>query len=141
MSSEKRRGHGRGPMMGPGEKAKDFKGSIGKLAKYMSKYKINLLFVLIFAIGSTVFSIVGPKVLGKVTTEIFNGLIEKISGTGGIDFDKILRILMILLSLYVISAIFSFIQGWIMTGVSQKIIKQLREEISQKTTWRWPKNK
>ncbi len=132
MSSEKRRGHGRGPMMGPGEKAKDFKGSIGKLAKYMSKYKINLLFVLIFAIGSTVFSIVGPKVLGKVTTEIFNGLIEKISGTGGIDFDKILRILMILLSLYVISAIFSFIQGWIMTGVSQKIIKQLREEISQK---------
>ncbi|MBE5962938.1 MAG: ABC transporter ATP-binding protein [Lachnospiraceae bacterium] len=123
---------GGGPMMGSGEKAKDFKGSIGKLAKYIGKYKINIFFVIIFAVGSTVFSIIGPKVLGKVTTEIFNGLIAKISGTGGINFDKIARILVILVSLYVISAIFSFIQGWIMTGVSQRVINQLREEISKK---------
>jgi len=137
MSSMNKRPRGRGPMgggpmMGSGEKAKDFKGSIGKLAKYIGKYKINIFFVIIFAVGSTVFSIIGPKVLGKVTTEIFNGLIAKISGTGGINFDKIARILVILVSLYVISAIFSFIQGWIMTGVSQRVINQLREEISKK---------
>ena len=95
-------GHGHGPGHGnmPGEKAKDFKGTMGKLMTYLGRYKIALLFVILFAIGSTIFNIVGPKVLGKATTEIFNGLVGKISGGSGIDFDKIARILLTLLCLF-----------------------------------------
>ena len=125
----------RGPMrggMGPGEKAKDFKGTIRKLMGYLSRYKIALVFVVIFAIGSTIFNIVGPKVLGKATTEIYNGLISKVSGGSGIDFTKIGHIMMILLALYIASALFSFIQGYIMTGISQKLTYRLRKEISEK---------
>lgn len=127
----------RGPMGGPGammggEKAKDFKGTMRKLMAYMGKYKIAILFVIIFAIGSTIFNIIGPKILGKATTEIFNGLVGKVSGGTGIDFDKIGFILGSLLCLYLVSAVFSFVQGFIMTGVSQKLTYRLRKEISEK---------
>lgn len=140
MSKEKnsgmRRGMGgHGPMggMGGGQKAKDFKGTMKKLASYLSTFKIAILVVIIFAIGSATFSIVGPKILGKATTEIFNGLINKISGTGaGINFTKIGNILLILISLYLISMVFSFIQGYVMSGVSQKVSYNLRKEISEK---------
>ena len=126
-----------GPMGGPGkkslEKAKDFKGTTKKLInEYLSKYKIALIIVFIFAIGSTIFTIVGPKILGNATTEIFNGIVGKISGGTGIDFGKIGKILLTLIGLYVISALFSFIQGFTMTGVAQKITYKLREDISKK---------
>ncbi|WP_343209797.1 ABC transporter ATP-binding protein [Anaerolentibacter hominis] len=122
---------GRGPM-GAGEKAKDFKGTIGKLIRYIGRYKAAFFAVIIFAVGSTVFSIIGPKVMGKVTTNIFNGLIAKLTGAGGIDFGKIGSLLMILLGMYVLSAFLSFIQGWIMSGVSQKISYRMRRELSEK---------
>lgn len=142
MSNQPRRrgpmggGHGR---MGTGEKAKDFKGTMKKLFTYLSEYKIGIFFVMIFAIGSTVFNIIGPKVLGKATTEIFKGLVGKVSGGSGIDFTKIGKILLTLLCLYVISACFSFIQGYIMTGVSQKLTYRMRKEISEKIN-RMPMN-
>ena len=123
-------GHGRG--MRPGEKAKDFKGTMKKLWAYISEYRIGLFFVMVFAICSTIFSIAGPKILGKATTEIFNGLVGKISGGSGIDFEKLGRILIGLLCLYVASAVFSFIQGYIMTGISQKITYRMRKDISEK---------
>ena len=126
------RGHMGGHGMMPGEKAKDFKGTIKKLGAYLGHYKIALIAVMFFAIGGTTFNIVGPKVLSKATTEIFNGLIGKVSGVGGINFDKIGNILLILLGLYVVSACLSFIQGWIMTGISQKLSFRLRKEISEK---------
>lgn len=131
---QKRPGMGRGPGRGmmPGEKAKDFKGSMGKLFAYIGKYKIALAAVVIFAIGSTVFNIIGPKVLSKVTTELFNGLVAKISGTGGIDFEKIARILTILLCIYAVSAVFNFLQGWLMTGITQNLCYRMRREISEK---------
>lgn len=136
MSEERRRPmRGRGPMgqgMMPGEKAKDFKGSVGKLLNYMGRYKIALAFVLIFAICSTAFNIVGPKILSKATTEIFNGLLSKLSGGDGIDFGKIGRILLILIGIYAVSTCFSFIQGWLMTGISQKMCFRMRKEISEK---------
>ena len=125
--------------MGAGEKAKDFKGTIKKLMKYLSEYKIGLIFVLLFAIGSTIFNIAGPKILGKATTEIFTGLVGKVSGSSGIDFEKIAHILIFLMCLYVTSAIFSFIQGYIMTGVSQKLKYRHRKEISEKIN-RMPMN-
>ena len=127
-----------GPMGGPRggrtvEKAKDFKGTTKKLIKnYLSKYKIGIIIVLIFAIGSTIFSIVGPKILGNATTEIFNGLVNKISGNGGIDFGKVGTILLTLLGLYLLSALFSFIQGFAMTGIAQKLTYKLRNDISVK---------
>ena len=114
------------------EKAKDFKGTMKKLMGYLAQYKIGLLLVVIFAIGSTVFNIAGPKILGKATTELFHGLISKVSGGSGIDFDKIAKILIGLMCLYVCSALFSFIQGYIMTGVSQKLTYRMRKEISEK---------
>lgn len=126
------RGPRHGGGMAPGEKAKDFKGTIKKLLEYIGSYKYAVAVVLLFAIGSTVFSIIGPKILSKATTELFNGLMAKVQGTGGIDFDKIGRILLILLGLYVISAVFSFIQGWIMTGITQKLCFRFRKEISEK---------
>ncbi len=127
-------GHGgpHGPM-GGGEKARDFKGTMGKLFQYLGQYRIAILFVVLFAIGSAIFSIVGPKVLGQATTEIFNGLVSKITGEGGgIDFGKIGNILIFLLCLYAVSSLFSFIQGYIMTGVSQKVSYNLRKAISEK---------
>ena len=114
------------------EKAKDFKGTMKKLMGYLTQYKIGLLLVVIFAIGSTIFNIAGPKILGKATTELFHGLINKVSGGSGIDFDKITKILIGLMCLYVCSALFSFIQGYIMTGVSQKLTYRMRKEISEK---------
>ena len=124
--------HGPHGRMMPGEKAKDFKGTIKKLIRYMGNYKYALLAVVIFAIGSTVFNIIGPKILSKATTELFNGLMAKIYRTGGIDFNKIGKILLMLLGLYVISALLSLFQGWIMTGVSQKLCFRFRKEISEK---------
>lgn len=114
------------------EKAKDFKGTMKKLMGYLAQYKIGLLLVVIFAIGSTIFNIAGPKILGKATTELFHGLVSKVSGESGIDFDKIAKILIGLMCLYVCSALFSFIQGYIMTGVSQKLTYRMRKEISEK---------
>ena len=126
-------GHGPGGAMRSGEKARDFKGTMTKLFQYLGRYRIAVLFVVLFAIGSAVFSIVGPKVLGQATTEIFNGLVSKISGDGGgINFGKIGKILIFLLCLYAVSSIFSFIQGYIMTGVSQKVSYNLRKAISEK---------
>lgn len=138
MSNEKvGRNRGRGPMGGgpigaSTEKAKDFKGSIGKLLKHMAQYKIQLIIVFIFAIGSTIFSVIGPTILGNVTTELGNGFKSKIQGGAGIDFTKIGKTLLLLLGLYIISALFSIIQGWVMTGISQKVSFQLRKEISEK---------
>ena len=125
------------PMGGPGkggkgtvEKAKDFKGTTKKLLKdYLSIYKIPLILVIIFAIGSTIFYIVGPKILGNATTEIFNGLINKLSGKGGIDFDKVGQILLMLLGFYIISSVFSFIQGFLMTNITQKLTYTMRKQI------------
>ncbi len=124
-----------GPMGGgaPTEKAKNFKGTMKNLVSYLAKYRIGFLFVLIFAIGSAAFSIIGPKILGNATTEIFEGLMRKVSGTGGgIDFDKVLQILLFLLGLYVVSALFSYIQGMITTTISQRVSYNMRKEISEK---------
>ncbi|MBP3506544.1 MAG: ABC transporter ATP-binding protein [Lachnospiraceae bacterium] len=126
-----RRGMGHGPV-GNGEKAKDFKGTIRKVIAYIGNYKIGVCIVIIFAIGSTIFSILGPKILGKATTALAEGLMEKINGTGGIDFEKIGMILITVLGLYVFSALFHFVQGWIMTGITQKICYRMRREISEK---------
>lgn len=127
----------RGPMGGrrgavPGEKAKDFKGSIKKILNYMGRYKLRLIMMFIFAVAGTAFNIVGPKILGKATTELFNGLMAKIGGTGGIDFGKITQILMWVLGLYVCSALFSFVQGFVMTGISNDVTYNLRKDISKK---------
>ena len=117
----------------PVVKAKNFKGTTKKLIKnYLAQYKIKLLIVLIFAIGSTIFTIVGPKILGNATTEIFSGLMGKLSGTTGIDFGKIAQILFTLLGLYVMSVIFSVIQGFTMTSVVQKLTYNLRNQLAQK---------
>ena len=132
MSNTKQR---RGPM-GPGprvaEKPKDFKGTLKKLISSMKEYKWRLAIIIVFAIASTVFMIIGPKILGNATTEIFNGIMSKITGGAGIDFAKIAQILLFLLGLYIISAIFSYIQGFIMTGVTQKYTYNLRKSISKK---------
>ncbi|MEY8285089.1 ABC transporter ATP-binding protein [Lachnospiraceae bacterium 50-23] len=128
---------GHGPMMV--EKAKDFRGTMKKLLVYLGKYKFALAMVAVFAVGSTVFNIIGPKILGNATTEIFNGLVGKVSGGPGIDFDAIGKILLTLLGLYVCSALFAFIQGYIMTGISQKLTYRMRKEISEKIS-RMPMN-
>lgn len=128
--SNKRGPMGHGRMQG--EKAKDFKGSMKNLIRHLSAYKISLLLVLIFAVGSTVFSIIGPKILGNATTEIFNGLVSKVSGGAGIDFAKVGQILIFLLIMYAVSALFSYIQSFLMTGVTQKVTYQLRKAISEK---------
>lgn len=125
----------RGPMgrgMQPGEKPKNFKASIKKLIQYIAKYKIGIIVVMLFAACSTVFTVVGPKILGKATTTLTEGLMAKIQRTGSIDFGKIGSILLFVLGLYLLSAIFSFVQGWIMTGITQKVCYQLRKEISEK---------
>ena len=124
-----RRGHG--PMMS-GEKAKDFKGTIGKLFRYIGKYKAAVVVVAIFAIGSTIFNVVCPKVLGKATTALSEGIMNKITGNGGIDFTYIGKILLFCLGLYVLSVAFSFVQGFIMTGITQKVCYRMRREVSEK---------
>ena len=128
-----------GPMGGPmrrgqsTEKPKDFKKTTKKLIdSYLSKYKIGIIIVIIFAIGSTIFTIVGPKILGNATTEIFNGLVSKLSGGSGIDFGKVGQIALMLLGLYLISAIFSFVQGFTMTGIAQKLTYRIRNDIISK---------
>lgn len=131
-SAMRRMGPGHG-MAAPGEKAKDFKGSIKKLCSYLGKYKFRIFFVMLFAIASTIFMILGPKVLGNVTTELFQGIMRTISGSSeGIDFAYIGRILLFLLGLYLVSAGFSYLQGFIMTDVSMKVTYNLRNEIIQK---------
>ena len=127
-----RRGPGGHGGMMPGEKAKDFKGTTRKILSYIGSYKIAIVLVMISAVAGTVFNIVGPKVLSKATTEIFNGLVSKVSGGAGIDFHKVGVILLILLGLYCVSALFSFIQGYIMSGISQKLSFRMRKEISEK---------
>ena len=127
-----RRPHGPHGGMMPGEKAKDFKGTFGKLLRYLGRYKIALIVVMIFAAGSTVFTIIGPKVLARATTELFNGMMAKFAGTGGIDFGRIGQILLLLLGLYGLSALLSFVQGLVMTEVSQKLCYRFRKEISEK---------
>jgi len=130
-------GRGGGPM-GPGmmqgaEKAKDFRGTIKKLVQYLKKYQVLILVVFCFAAAGALFAIIGPKILGTVTTEVFEGIMGKITGTGeGIDFNSIARTMLILLGLYVLSALFIYIQGWIMSGISAKITYKFREEISRK---------
>lgn len=136
LGGKKHGGFG-GPMGGmkfAGGKAKDFKGTFKKLLNYLKPYRISIIIVLIFAIGSAAFSIIGPKILGKATTKLFEGLVSKISGeaNAGIDFTYIGNILVILIVLYAVSAIFAFIQGFIMSGIAQKVSYNLRKEISLK---------
>jgi ATP-binding cassette subfamily B multidrug efflux pump len=142
MAEEKqhrpRRGGGPG-QIAPVEKAKDFKGTIKKLVSYIGAYKIPVFFVIIFAIASTIFNIWGPKILSKAITELFNGLIKKYQGTGGIDFEKIGGILLFMLGLYLLATLFGVVQGWIMSTISQKITYRMRKEISEKIN-RMPMN-
>ena len=139
MSAERKAGTHkppRGPMgggpMAPGEKAKDFKGSFSKLLRYIGNSKIAILVVMIFAAISTIFSVAGPKIMGKATTALADGLMNKIAGTGGIDFDYIGKILLFTLCLYGFSSVFNFIQGWIMTGITQRLCYRIRKEITEK---------
>lgn len=128
-------GFGGGPMHGvmPGEKPKDFKGALKKLLAYLGNYRVALIVVIIFAIASTVFSILGPKFLGEATTELFNGIMGQIAGTSnGVDFSKIGSILLFLIALYAASALFQFIQGFVMTNVSNKVSYRLRKELDAK---------
>jgi len=124
------RAHG---MLQGGEKARDFKGTMSRLIKVMSPYKGTIIIVFVFAIGSTIFSIVGPKLLGNATTKLFEGIVSQFSGTGpGVDFTYIGQLLLLILGLYLMSALFSFIQGWLMTGVSNKLTYDFRKSISKK---------
>src|SRR5699024_10782169 len=130
--SEQRRGpmgHGHGMNV---EKAKDFKGAMAKLLRYMGRYKFRFILMFVFAVAGTTFNIVGPKILGKATTELFNGLVAKINGTGEINFNKIGTILLWTFGLYLVSACFSFIQGFVMTGISNDVTYNLRKYISKK---------
>lgn len=128
------RSHHRGPGRGfvPGEKAKNFRGTIKKLLGYIGSYRIAVILVALFAVGGTVFNIIGPKVLGTATTALAAGMTEKISGTGSIDFSKIAHILIFALGLYVLSAALTFLQSWLMTGITQKICFRMRREIVEK---------
>ena len=135
QAQEPRRGpmcHGPGGRMMPGEKPKNLKGTLAKLIAFMGRFKAAIVVVLVFAVGSTIFNIVGPKVLSTATTELFNGIVAKIDGSGGIDFDAIARILVFTLGLYLLSAACSFVQGWIMSSVSQRTCYQLRGAIADK---------
>ena len=132
MNNNRPRRHGPGGGMAPGEKPKNFKKSVSKLKDYLGKYVAAIIVVMIFAVCSTVFNVVGPKTLGRATTTLSEGLMNKIRGTGSIDFDKIGRILLIVLVLYALSSLFGIVQGWIMTGITQKVCYSLRKEISEK---------
>ena len=133
MSEQRRRkGSMEGRGMQPTEKAKDFKGAMAKLFRYMGRYKFRFMLMFVFAVAGTVFNIVGPKILGKATTELYKGLVAMVNGTGGIDFEKIGMILLWTLGLYLASALFSFIQGFVMTGISNDVTYNLRKDISKK---------
>jgi ATP-binding cassette subfamily B protein len=120
-----------GPFVG-GEKAKDFKGTLKRLISYIGKYRLPVLIVLIFAVASTIFTVVGPKILSRATTELFSGLTAKIAGTGSVNFQKVGQILLTVLLIYGISAVCGFVQHWIMSGVTQKVAFRMRKEISEK---------
>ncbi|BFJ84944.1 ABC transporter ATP-binding protein [Ruthenibacterium sp. CLA-JM-H11] len=124
-------GRGPGAMM-PGEKAKDFKGTMKKLLAYLGKFLPSIILVLVCAAASTIFSIFGPKILGQATTKLFEGVIALLTGTGTIDFDAIAQILIFLLCLYLISALLSYVQGWVMAGVATKLSYSMRRDISNK---------
>ena len=130
MPAPRGMGHGRGPQAT--EKAKDFKGSMKSLFRYIGRYKFAILVVVIFAVGSTIFNVIGPKILGSATTELFNGVMSKYSGGSGIDFDKIKEILLWLLGLYIASSFFGFVQNYVMSTVTQKVGYRLRRDISKK---------
>lgn len=132
MSEHKVKHRGPGHGMGAVEKPKDFKQAMKKILAYIGKYKVRLIIMFVCAIAGTIFAIVGPKILGKATTELFNGLLAKVEGSGGIDFGKIGQILLSVLCLYLVSAIFSMIQGWVMTGISNDVSYTLRRDISKK---------
>ncbi|MFV0392852.1 MAG: ABC transporter ATP-binding protein, partial [Coprobacillaceae bacterium] len=121
---------GRG--MHGGEKAKNFKGTLGKLVKFLRPYYVKIITVIVFATGSTIFAIVGPKILAKATDKLSEGIMAKVGNTGGIDFTYIGRIILILIGLYLVSTIFNYIQGWIISGVSQRIAFDLRKSLSEK---------
>ena len=131
MARPAMRGHGPGGAV-PGEKAKDFKGSMKRLLSYLNKFLPSIILVLVCAAASTVFSIFGPKVLGQATTKLFEGLIAMLTGTGGIDFNAIGQILLFLAALYVVSALLSYVQGWVMSGVATKLSYSMRKDISEK---------
>lgn len=122
---------GHGPMVG-GEKANDFKGTMKKLMSYLGDYKFSILFVIIFAAGSAALSIAGPKILSKAITKLYEGVMAKISGTGNIDFNYIGKIILILIGLYLLSSVFGYIQGWIMTNVAMKVTYKFRKDIMEK---------
>ncbi len=133
VSHPKHGPHGpHGPGGPPMEKAKDFKGTLRKLLTYVKPFKAAIIAVMIFAVGSTIFNIAGPKVLSGATTEIFNGLVSKVSGGSGVNFDKIAQILLTVMGMYVLSGSFMFVQGWLMSGVSQKMTYRMRKDISEK---------
>ena len=133
MPVQRPRGHmGGGGRFAPGEKPKNFKGSMKKLISYLGAYKIAIFIVMILAAVATVFAVAGPKIMAKATNALFDGLMSKIAGTGGIDFGYIGKILLFTLGLYIFSSVVSFAQGWIMTGISQKISYRLRKDISEK---------
>ena len=137
MSSNHSSGMRRGPMghgkgRGPAEKAKDFKGTMAKLIRYLGSYRINIIIAFLFSIVSVALMVIGPKILGNATTELTNGFMAKISGTGGIDFGKIETILLQLIGLYLISTLCGFIQSWMMAGAAQKVAYQLRAEMAHK---------
>ena len=133
VSRPKHGPHGpHGPGGPPMEKAKDFKGTLRKLLTYVNPFKAARISVMIFAVGSTIFNIAGPKVLSGATTEIFNGLVSKVSGGSGVNFDKIAQILLTVMGMYVLSGSFMFVQGWLMSGVSQKMTYRMRKDISEK---------
>ena len=125
---------GRGGFGAPGEKPKDFKNTMLKLLSYVGKHKVAVIFALIFAICSVIFNIIGPKVLGQVTTKLYEGLVAKVAGTGAVDFDWIARTLTLLLGLYLASSACNLAQGWLMTGVTQKVCYRMRKEIAEKIT-------
>ena len=132
VTQRRRPPHGPGARMMPGEKAKDFKGTIAKLVRFMGQFKVSLAVAIVFSIFSAAFSIVGPKVLSQATTELFNGIVAKIGGTGGINFDAIAGIIGATLALYLVSAACSFLQGWMMSSVSQRTCYGLRRAIAEK---------
>ena len=132
VTQRRRPPHGPGARMMPGEKAKDFKGTIAKLVRFMGQFKVSLAVAIVFAICSAAFSIVGPKVLSQATTELFNGIVAKIGGTGGINFDAVAGIIGATLALYLVSAACSFLQGWMMSNVSQRTCYGLRRAIAEK---------
>ena len=123
---------GHGPTMMAGEKARDFKGTVVKLLRYLSSHRAAMVVVLVFTIGSTVFSIVGPMILGEATTRLFEGVMSQLAGTGSVDFGYIGNVLLVAAGLYMASALFSYIQGWIMSGVSVEVTYRLRQDIAAK---------